>query len=508
MSYFRLFGKIRNWGIFPVMESLPQTQWDDELLSVLSVGAVCTDSHGRVLKTNTQFLKETETAETEMTGRELSQFFTIYLGNRDIFPGLVERLQAGEERVDFPSNAYIQIRESKKKFFVKGQAIGYYHKNKVRRILLLFRNIEAELTQEFIFNLASTRTKIFPWFFNIEQNKIIIDMRWFAHLGIPTEDGSLSAEEFASFVHPDDRDVLLDALSAQIKGILNTDSFTYRLRHHDGSYEWFEERSRYMGEVEGTPYRIVGVCQSIQEHKQVEEKLIAARNKAEESDQLKSAFLANMSHEIRTPLNAIVGFSNLLTNEEISLETEEKQEYSRLINTNSEQLLRLISDILDLSKIESNTMEFSYAEYSMHDLLSDVYEAQRLNMPPAVKLLIDLPAIPAHLHTDSLRLKQVLNNLINNAVRFTSSGSITLGYYLTKDGQQVELFVKDTGTGIPEDKQQMIFERFYKADTFQRGVGLGLSICKTIMQTLGGSISLTSKPGEGSCFMVSHPLHR
>ena len=299
--------------------------------------------------------------------------------------------------------------------------------------------------------MAMAQTKIFPWFFDLDNGRMVIDARWFDHVGIPRGLGQA----------------------------------------HDGS-----------------PYRVVGICQSIQAHKEVEGRLREARDKARENDRLKSAFLANMSHEIRTPLNAIIGFANLVTCDDVPFSETERQEYSRLISANGDQLLRLISDILDLSKIESNTMEFCFGDQSLHTLLSDIYQSQLLTMPPQVELRLELPQADTTIRTDASRLKQVINNLINNAAKFTDRGSITFGYRTDEGAGEVELFVRDTGKGISQEHVGRIFERFYKTDSNAKGVGLGLSICRTIIEILGGDISVVSAPGKGTCFKIVHPVHR
>lgn len=357
--------------------------------------------------------------------------------------------------------------------------------------------------------MAMSQTKIFPWFFDLDSNRMTIDRRWFAHLGIPNDGDSISTETFFDFVHPDDRETLSQAFAKQLAGELIPDTFTYRLRRGDGAWEWFEEQSVYLGQTaDGLPYRIVGICQSIQPHKEIEGRLREARDKARENDRLKSAFLANMSHEIRTPLNAIIGFANLLTCDDVPFSETERQEYSRLISANGDQLLRLISDILDLSKIESNTMEFCFGEHSLHTLLSDIYQSQLLTMPPQVELRLELPQADTTIRTDASRLKQVVNNLINNAAKFTDRGNITFGYRTDEGAGEVELFVRDTGKGISQEHLSRIFERFYKADSYVKGVGLGLSICRTITELLGGDISVVSAPGEGTCFKIVHPVRR
>ena len=375
--------------------------------------------------------------------------------------------------------------------------------------MFLFRDIEEEVCRRFILDMAMAQTKIFPWFFDLDNDRMVIDARWFDHVGIPRGDCSMSPGAFFGMLHPDDRKTLSAAFAKQLSGILTPEAYAYRVRRGDGTWEWFEGQSVYLGQAhDGSPYRVVGICQSIEAHKSIEGRLREARDKARENDRLKSAFLANMSHEIRTPLNAIIGFANLLTDDTIPFSDDEKKEYSRLITANGDQLLRLISDILDLSKIESNTMEFYFGEQSLHTLLSDICQAQRLNMPPGVGLRLEIPQSDTTISTDASRLKQVVNNLINNAVKFTDKGSITFGYRVPDGGRCAELFVRDTGKGIPQEHQARIFERFYKADTCVKGVGLGLSICQTIIGLLGGSISVYSAPGDGTCFTIVHPLRR
>lgn len=229
--------------------------------------------------------------------------------------------------------------------------------------------------------------------------------------------------------------------------------------------------------------------------------LLEAKEKAEESNKLKSAFLANMSHEIRTPLNAIVGFSDLLKDLE-AFSSEEVQQFVETININCTLLLALINDILDLSRIESGTMDFQLSSYNLTFIMQQVYDSQRLSMPQGVELRTDFPeGTGKDIVTDSVRLKQVVNNLINNARKFTVKGSITLGYSMEEPGYTT-VFVEDTGAGISDEDQKHIFERFYKADSFTQGAGLGLSICQTIVERLHGTITVTSKLGRGTRFEV------
>ena len=223
------------------------------------------------------------------------------------------------------------------------------------------------------------------------------------------------------------------------------------------------------------------------------------KEKAEESDRLKSAFLANMNHEIRTPLNAIVGFSQILAEEN---DPDLRNEYSLIIQSNNELLQRLIEDVLDVSKIESNTMSFSYTKVDLPDLMNELYKSTLLRMPNGVKLVLD--AVPdVSISADRSRLIQILSNLLNNAIKHTTQGCIRLGYEDRQDN--VRFFVEDTGEGIPEDKLDSIFSRFVQLNEWSEGVGLGLAICKGLVIKMRGSIDVVSEQGKGSVFYVTLP---
>ena len=227
-----------------------------------------------------------------------------------------------------------------------------------------------------------------------------------------------------------------------------------------------------------------------------QDELIVALHKARESDRLKSAFLANMSHEIRTPLNAIVGFSGVL--DEVDLE-EERAEYVELIQRNSDLLLQLLSDILDLSKIEAGVLEFTFNEADVFTVCNNVITSLQAKCRSGVRLYLNESASSILIYTDANRLMQVLMNLVNNAIKFTSSGSIEVGYFSYND-EFIEFYVKDTGIGMSEDKLAAVFERFTKLNAYVEGTGLGLSICKTIIETLGGEVGVDSEEGVGSRF--------
>ena len=237
--------------------------------------------------------------------------------------------------------------------------------------------------------------------------------------------------------------------------------------------------------------------------KETEQKLIIARDKAEELDRLKSAFLANMSHEIRTPLNAIVGFSSLLAETD---SRSERQEYIKIVQENNELLLQLISDILDLSKIEAGTFNFVYTNVDVNETCSEIIKSMGMKVGKGVELILEEPFPECYIYTDKNRFTQVISNFINNALKFTQQGSITLGYEQVSH-QKIKFYVRDTGMGIPEEKQKSVFERFVKLNTFVQGTGLGLSICKSIVSQMGGEIGVDSTEGVGSCFWFTHPYH-
>lgn len=483
-----------------------QQKFARELLDSVPAGFILLTPNGTIKQVNRQATTELGVQKQDIRDKNIREVFSIFHENLNILDKLLSLLQKDEQEVTLPPDTFIHGTTNAISFLVKGYFKNVTGEEDSSYIIFTFRNVVTELTQEYVLNMALHRTKIFPWSYDIKCNLMIIDPRYFEYLGIPAGDCTLTNEQFAQMVHPADIEGVITALTLTVHGSLIETPVSYRLRRGDGQWEWFEAQSTYLGQGTQTPFRLVGVCMSTQEHKKIEEELTKARDKAQQSDKLKSAFLANMSHEIRTPLNAIVGFSNLLVDGDMSFQKEEIKEFLSLIYLNCEQLLALISDILDLSKIESNTMVFNITEQPLTPLLQNILQAQQINVPQEVELLLDLPATDTIITTDPLRLKQVINNLINNAIKFTSKGAVTLGYRQNND--QVSIFVKDTGTGIDEDKINRIFERFYKGDNFVQGTGLGLAISHTIIEHLKGTITVTSKVGEGSCFTIQHPVKK
>ena len=305
-----------------------------------------------------------------------------------------------------------------------------------------------------------------------------------------------------SHFHPDDRRMMLrffDQVLIREASHLRRD---VRILREDGTYTWTRVNVMVRDfRPEDGIIDMVCVNYDITELKETERKLIAARDKAEELDRLKSAFLANMSHEIRTPLNAIVGFSSLLTETE---DMKNRKQYMAIVQENTELLLQLISDILDLSKMESGAFEFVKSDTDVNLLCSEIIRSLRMKVPAGVELVFEECLPGCHVWADKNRLNQVISNFINNALKFTFSGSITLGYYRQTDGY-LRFYVRDTGMGIPKNKIKTVFDRFVKLNSFVHGTGLGLSICKSLVEQMGGTIGVESEEGEGSCFWFTYP---
>ncbi|WP_370862048.1 sensor histidine kinase [Parabacteroides faecis] len=348
-------------------------------------------------------------------------------------------------------------------------------------------------------SLALTGGKVYA--FQFRDNMFSFDKEFYIDAGI--EEKMLPTDEFKACVHPANLENFNNDVINARQGKIQKNISQIRCNFDGKGYQWWEFRYTYNLEED----IFNGLCLNIQQSKEAEQELINARQKAEESDKMKSAFLANMSHEIRTPLNAIVGFSNIIAEEEeVELSAEERKEFLGLINSNSELLLKLINDILDLSRIESGKMDFSFKSCNLADLMKNIYHTHQVLMPAEVKLQIDIPEKPIVIETDALRLTQVITNFINNASKFTHEGYIRIGYTYDITEETVDIYVKDTGIGIPKEKQQAVFERFNKLDEFAQGTGLGLAICQVIIKRFGGEIRLQSEKGKGSCFTIALPL--
>ena len=329
--------------------------------------------------------------------------------------------------------------------------------------------------------------------------------QWYKNMGEDEDTPLADVVGIYDKMHPEDRARVLDFFEKAKRGEASSFKSEMRVLRIGTLNKWNWVRmnvvlNRYdpmNGLIE-----LIGVNYEITELKETEKKLIEAKEKAEEADRLKSAFLANMSHEIRTPLNAIVGFSSLLVETD---DLEEKQEYAKMVEENNELLLQLISDILDLSKIEAGTFDFKFRDFDINTLCGDLARSMQLRVKPGVELIFE-PALPqCIIVSDPSRLHQVVSNFVNNAIKFTTTGSIRIGYD-KPDEKHLRVYVTDTGIGIAPEACRKIFDRFIKLNSFVQGTGLGLSISKSIIEQLGGKIGVKSELGKGSTFWFTLPL--
>ena len=359
--------------------------------------------------------------------------------------------------------------------------------------------------------MALEVANIVPWKWDLKSKTILCDINRPIELSTDeqeVEDSQLSVpdSQYFSKIFKEDRERVKQAYRDLIEGRAEKVKEEYRIvnvqKNNLHKVEWVEAQAAVEARDEdGKPLTLVGSSLVITNRKKMEQELTTAKELAEESNRLKSAFLANMSHEIRTPLNAIVGFSGILASTE---EEEEKQEYVSIIENNNTLLLQLISDILDLSKIEAGTLELNYSNIELNELMRELERGFLLRVKTdAVKLEFVEPAGPCMVYTEKNRLSQLMINLVTNAIKFTEKGSIRFGYEMREN--ELYFYVADTGCGIPKDKQQNIFGRFVKLNSFAQGTGLGLSICKTLMDHMGGRIGVESEEGKGSTFWFTLP---
>jgi len=357
--------------------------------------------------------------------------------------------------------------------------------------------------QEFeeFFELVGDYAKVGYAHFNILSGHGYAQKSWYRNVG--EADETPLSDIFGTYrhFHPDDRALLIRFLDDARKGLTTQLSKEMRVLREDGTYTWTHVNllvKKYA--PQDRIIEIISINYDITELKRTEEMLVKARDKAEASDRLKSAFLANMSHEIRTPLNAIVGFSSLLTSTE---NAAEKELYNSLIGHNNKLLLNLINDVIDLSKIESGYLELRPDWVNLTELLDESVAEYAHQVPSGVELLTNYPAHDSLVELDSLRIKQILSNFLSNALKNTATGHVEVFYEV--DHQSVRIGVKDTGRGIPQNMLEKIFERFEKLDSFAQGAGLGLPICKLIVEKMNGRILVDSQLGIGTTFIIELP---
>lgn len=359
-------------------------------------------------------------------------------------------------------------------------------------------------------SIALDVANIVPWKWDLVEHTMTCDLKRSAIIttlcGTSCEESMyMSEQQFFANIVEEDYSKVMQEYNDLIAGKIEKSRGEYRVRVNNNgkqTIEWLEVQAIIdERDEDGKAISLIGSSVVITERKNMEEELRSAKERAEESNRLKSAFLANMSHEIRTPLNAIIGFSSIMASTEIG---NDRKEYAKIIEYNNDLLLQLIGDVLDISKIEAGTLEFCYSDVELNQLMDELqnvmsYRAESRNL----QLIAKIPESSCYVYTERNRLMQVMNNLLTNALKFTTQGSITFGYEL--HGHEIYFYVTDTGCGIPAEKRKAIFKRFVKLDTFVQGTGLGLTICQTIVEYLGGHIGVESEEGEGSTFWFTIP---
>ena len=349
---------------------------------------------------------------------------------------------------------------------------------------------------ENVFTLVSVYAKVGYALYDLYTFEGYAIKQWYENMG--EKDGTPLSQIIGiySYIHPNDAGYINSFFEEVKQGKAHHFRREVRVKSGDG-WKWIcANITRNPQSVDPNKPEMICINYDITKLKDSQLK----RERAEELDRLKSAFLANMSHEIRTPLNAIVGFSQLLAETD---DPEERHEFVEIIDSNNRMLLQLISDILDLAKIESGTMDFKFADMSIKEVINEIVTSFRIKMPDNVALIAPKDSPECQIYSDRMRLTQVISNFLNNAIKYTSEGCITLAYEII--GDEIKFSVTDTGDGMSQEIQAHIFDRFYKGNTFKQGTGLGLSICETIVNRLGGRIGVNSELGKGSTFWFTHP---
>lgn len=346
-----------------------------------------------------------------------------------------------------------------------------------------------------LFNMAVENSLTFAW--EREGNDIYLSDSFWLHY--EKEPHHTNVEDFTMMLHPDSREAYRTGISLVNQGKAYAGEVLGDF-YGNGEYHWYLIRGKGILDDNGRYLRSYGMIMKIDDIKEREQELVEARRLAEEA-KMKESFLANMSHEIRTPLNAIVGFSDLLAMPGMDHSEEDKAQFIEAIHANNDMLLKLVNDILDISRIDSGQMEFDIKQHHVAEIMDKVYQTFTLQVPGHLSFIYKKDC-DTTVNVDEARIRQVISNFLTNASKFTPQGSITLGWNTDMEKGKVELYVEDTGIGLSEDERKMVFVRFYKKDEYKQGTGLGLSICKSIVIRLGGKISVASQQGKGSRFSV------
>ncbi len=522
-------------------------------LNSIGDGVISTDLKGNVLNLNPIAEFYTGYSFPEIAGKSIDSFFEIIDSQTRIKQlNPIEKVLLTGEKINMTNHTILKSKKGNEYHIATSASPILNENNTLIGVVLVFKDMTEKYKQEQLvresenrLNLAIKGTKAGLWDWNIQTGEMVINERWAEIIGYTINDlKPTTITTWEKYLHPEDLEQAKRILNLHFEGKTDFFELEVRLKHKKGKWIWVMDRGMVVErDIDGKPLRMAGTHIDIDKQKKAElelkeqmeenialneeylsqneeisesltriqiinEELEKARKKAEDSDKLKSAFLANMSHEIRTPMNGIIGFSEMLEDPDITI--EKRNQYSKIITQSSHQLLAILNDILDLSKIETGNMELYIEEVAINDLISDLlvfYEPQAKKKSLIMKEFKELKYNQSIILTDKTRLKQVLTNMISNALKFTENGSISFGY--RKRDNELHFFVKDSGIGISPDMHQKIFEPFRQAEigTTRKygGTGLGLSISKKIIEMLGGCIWLESEPYVGTTFYFSIP---
>lgn len=473
----------------------------------ISEGIILIGKDGLVRSLNAEARKllQLDDNETMFIGKPLCELVEIIdTSTSHGLHSLLEIVLKDRQTIELPPFTTIQSKISGRYFLAEGEFTSLVDNIEFSGAVFSFSDQTDEFTTREFLDLTSTVGQLFFWWYDFSTGDLVVDPGFFELFGLP-DNGThrWTMGDFLNAINPEDKERWKEVYAHQrfdrdIKTILEV-----RFNLNGREEQWWEIRLAYQTNqnIEASP-SLYGLCVNIQNYKEKQALLKEARENVRRSEQLKSAFLSNMSHEIRTPLNGIIGFAKLIASNE-EFDSDEHKLFVKTIQTNCDLLLALINDILDLARIDSGSMIYTNTDCNLNELIIQIMTTQEVIIQKPLELIRELPDESVILHVDQLRINQVITNLINNAVKFTNEGSITVGY--TFDRQSVNLYVSDTGIGISEKEQALIFERFFKKHDDIQGAGIGLNLCKNIIEHYGGQITVKSSLGKGTTFTVTLP---
>lgn len=505
--------KIHSYGVRKKKAEATLKQQRDSLQVItdsITEGIVSVDSQSRIVSFNAQAreLLQWKGPEADYIGTPLSEWIEIVdVSTPHSLAPLLQTAIQENQTVRLSPFATIQNKKTNHYFLAEGEFTTLYQDTYANGAVFSFTDRTEEFTTQEYLSLTAASGQLFFWWYDFGRAQFIIDPAFFTQFDLP-DDGThaLPLSVLLDSFHPDDLAAWQEMYAHQRFDQVISTRQEARININGKGEQWWEVRLTYQQNNRNEMQPIFyGLCINIQNYKEKQALLEEARENVRRSDQLKSAFLSNMSHEIRTPLNGIIGFARLIASNE-SFDPEEHKLFVETIQTNCNLMLVLLNDILDLARIDSGNMTYNDADCDLNELINQIMTTQQVIMQKPIRLVARLPETPIHLEIDKFRLNQVITNLVNNAVKFTSQGSITIGYDATSE--EIRIHVKDTGIGIPREDLPKIFNRFYKKHNDIQGAGIGLNLCQNIIHHYGGRIEVDSEEGKGTTFTVILPRKR